>query len=288
MQKYNFSLQGIWVLSCIFFLISCSEQKINRVNPPPKGSLYHFNVFGDSRSGNAIYSSMISVALTAGTPAFNVHIGDMISTPAEGGEWQVFKALSKPLLEQGGLFPIVGNHDVDDQASLDRLTTVFPKITAKGYYSRVIETCFCVFLNSEALDTDKRSLGEVQMNWLKEQLVSEAAQQSPFIAIFVHRPPFPQNHHKDEPLANYEEFHQLMIRRGVALIFSGHEHSYTHQVKDGVNYVISGTSGSPVFKAAGKNSAFFHFVQVSVLEQKLVLKVFDLFGRKRDEFEILL
>ncbi|MBF0277096.1 MAG: metallophosphoesterase [SAR324 cluster bacterium] len=284
MKKRNVLLLFIFLCSAFFF--SCTDNTITKADPPPKGTQYHFNVFGDSRGGNSVYASFVTIALTAGIPAFNVHIGDMISDPEKGGEWPIFEAISRPLLGKP-FYPVIGNHDVDDEESLERLRSVFPQVSTKGYYSKLIKTCLCIFLNSEELEHSEKSPGETQMNWLKTQLSAIDERQNRYIAVFVHRPLFPQNHHKDEPLSNYEALHQMMVKFKVPLVFSGHEHSYSRYEKDGIQYIITGSSGSPLFQGAGKN-AFFHFAQISVLEEKLIVKIFDLFGRIRDEVEIFI
>lgn len=275
----------------VFFLTvlaGCGDsESAVEVDSPPAGTQFFFNVFGDSRSGNSIYSSLISTALTAGNPDLNFHVGDMISAPDNGSEWPFFDSISSLLKIGSSFYVVIGNHDVNDQDSFNRLRAVYPFVTATGYYTVTHKTGYFIIMNSQ--EVNESSSGEVsrtQIDWLEARLASAEAQQASFIVVFLHRPLFPQNHHKDEPLAENAELHQLFINYGVHAVFSGHEHSYSHIVKDGIHYLITGTSGSPLFEEAGVESAFYHFAQVSVLSNQLYVRIFDLFGRKRDVIEI--
>jgi 3',5'-cyclic AMP phosphodiesterase CpdA len=274
-------------LLAILGIVGClGDSDTLTIGAPPVGSRYQFNVFGDTQDGYPIYAALIDLALSTGIPAFNVRTGDMIADPDRGGIWSVFMAYSEPLIENGGLLPVIGNHDVTDQASMDRFLAVFPDVPVEGYYCRTINTCFCVILNSEELGNPGR-LGAVQMAWLDAQLGSPDALASEITIVFVHRPPFPLHHHADSPLMDNAALHQLLLAHGVQVVMSGHEHDYTHEVRDGIHYIIAGSSGAPMQLPSSSPASFYHFVQGYMLSDRLVLRVFDVFGRKRDEIEIL-
>lgn len=243
----KFTVRALWLLATTAWLAVGLAAGAGCMGPddgvtiaaPPAGTLAQFNVFGDSRDGNPVYARLIDTALSSGTPAFNLHLGDMISEPYHAAEWPVFMSVSGPLVFSGGLLPVIGNHDVDDGASLDRLRSVFPDIPPTGYYARTLGSCFVVFLNSEETDTPRQTLSAAQLAWLEDRLASAEALAGELVIVCIHRPPFPQNHHAGDPLVNAEALHQIMVDHGVRLVLAGHEHSYTRRVRDGVTYVIS-------------------------------------------------
>ncbi|MBU2513327.1 metallophosphoesterase [bacterium] len=281
LRQYLLLLSAI----CTLLVVACSDSSSDSsdsIESPPAEARFFFNVFGDSRSGNSIYSSLVSTALTVGIPDLNFHVGDMIDE--EGTQWAIFDAISTPLEDRSSFYVTIGNHDVWDQESFNNICMVYSYLSPTGYYSFFHNPGFFIILNSQEIE--ETGLSDTQMSWLKQELESDRASQSRFIVVFVHRPLFPQNHHLGEPLENYEELHQMLQDHGVSVVFSGHEHSYSHTIQDGIHYMITGTSGSPLFSAAGSDVAFYHFAQVSVLDSELYIRIIDLYGRTRDTIEI--
>jgi predicted phosphodiesterase len=256
-----------------------------RMQSPPTDVDYHFNVFGDSRDGNAIYSHLISLAIAGGEPAFSVHVGDMIPFPTRWEQWPIFKAVSGPLIKAGDFWVVAGNHDVNDKASLEQLRITFPEVSASGYYAREHGDILNIFLNSEEYDSSGISVD--QLNWLEDQLIQAAASGNHIPIVYSHRPPFPQNAHKNSPFEDNEAIHALLLNYNVPLMLSGHEHAYSKFEKDGVVYVITGGAGSPLHKSAGEAS-FYHFVRVYITNDSLIVRAIGLFGETHDQFEIIL
>lgn len=273
------------LLLAVFCLQSCSNQYGHDDEVPP-GTQYYFSLFGDSRDGNAIFAELQSRSVLAGRPLFTVHLGDMISTPESFGQWPAFIVLTRTFFSDDVFYPVVGNHDVKDTQSLDVFHAAFPQVRALGYYARQLDGCFCVFLNSEDLETKPGVIGPAQLDWLEKELASEQARSARFRIVFTHRPAFPQNHHLGYPLEPAGTLHELYKKYGVAAVVSGHEHSYSKTEKDGIVYLITGGAGSPLFEAAGPAAAFYHYVQVSVQEKLLQFRAIDFFGKVRDDFKI--
>ena len=273
------------IVLLVLSIQSCADQNSDG-DAVPAGTRYYFSIFGDSRDGNAIFSGLQSRSVLAGRPLFTVHVGDMISSPESFGQWPSFIVLTKTFFEQKNFYPVVGNHDVNDAQSLDVFQAAFPKVGGTGYYSKVLADCFCVFLNTEDLETKPGIIGPAQLNWLELELASEPAKAAKFRIVFTHRPAFPQNHHLGHPLEPAETLHELYKKYGIEAVVSGHEHSYSKIEKDGIIYLITGSAGSPLFTAAGPSSAFLHYMQVSVQNELLQFRAIDFFGKVRDDFKI--
>lgn len=279
----------LWILA-VSTLFSCDDPSLMSNNylpfqlqSPPANVDYHFDVYGDSRDGNAVYSHLISLAIAGGEPAFTVHGGDMIPSPTRWEQWPIFKAVSGPLIAAGDFWVVVGNHDVNDRASLDQLRLAFPDVPATGYYSKQNGSIYNIFLNSEEYDSS--GISTDQLNWLEDQLIQATASGTYIPIVYSHKPPFPQNSHKNSPFEDNEAIHSLLMNYNVPLMVSGHEHSYSKYEKDGVIYVISGGAGSPLHKNAG-DAAFHHFVRVFVTDDRLIVRIIGLFGETYDQFDI--
>ena len=73
------------------------------------------------------------------------------------------------------------------------------------------------------------------------------------------------------------------MKQKVDFVFSGHEHLYLRQVVDGINHVISGGGGAPLY-ADDKDGGFYHFVLVTVHGDRVIGEVVDINGTVRDSF----
>ncbi|RZA13363.1 MAG: hypothetical protein EOP10_29855, partial [Proteobacteria bacterium] len=153
------------------------------------------------------------------------------------------------------------------------------------YYVKSIGNCFCIFLNSEDQSAGGNKFGPVQRAWLDEVLNSDAFKAAKFRMVMTHRPLFPQNQHKDEPFGDNDELHALFLQHKVDIVIAGHEHSYSHIVKDGLHYLVTGGGGSPLFEGGGP-AAFFHYVQMFETDSELKFYAINFLGRTKDEFTV--
>jgi hypothetical protein len=80
-----------------------------------------------------------------------------------------------------------------------------------------------------------------------------------------------------------DNLHQLFLKTGVKAVFEADDHRYDRMEKDRILYVITGGGGAPLtsFKERG---GFFHYVWISVQQERIEGEVVDLEGRIRDRF----
>lgn len=277
----------VFKLIMIFIsILSCRETAIDRSLPQvPASTIHTMQFIGDSRGGPEIYSSLLEIGYTHFPKGPVIHLGDIISTPDHPEEYGPFKALSKLFVPRDRLYVTIGNHDVDDEISMLHAYRVFPEVGPQGYYSRIIDNCYCIFLNSEDQSEGGNRLGASQREWLLKELSSPESQAAKYRLVMVHKPIFPQNQHKDDPLADAEELHALFVQYKVNMVLSGHEHAYSRITRDGVEYLMSGGGGSPLYNNAGP-AAFYHYVQMFETESQLKFYAIDFLGRTKDEFSI--
>lgn len=270
-----------------FILIACNSTAIDSKLPDVPESVATMQFYGDSRESPQMYSGLLEIGYSHFPKGAIIHLGDMISSPSHPEQYKPFAALTHQYTNKDNFYITLGNHDVDNAESLVNASRVFPEIGPGGYYAKTIGNCFCIFLNSEDLSVGANGIGAEQKAWLIQTLESEASENARYRFVMIHRPLYPQNQHRDDPLKDADELHALFVSHNIQMVVAGHEHSYSHQVKDSIHYLITGGGGSPLFKGGG-TAAFFHYVQMFELQDELKFYVIDFLERTKDEFEIAL
>jgi predicted phosphodiesterase len=257
--------------------VSQSIERVHSIKPP-----FQFALIGDSRDGEEVYVRLTARALER-QPHFFIHLGDMISHP-EKKEWQKFFEISKPI--DVPFFPVVGNHEIFANGRGEKLYhEQFDLPGEKTYYAFRAGGILFVILDSE---TGKGRIVNEQLSWLEETLSSSEERMK---LVFIHRPLFlPADSLKrgramDKYPLERDHLHRLFLKAGVKAVFEGDDHRYDRTEKDGILYLITGGGGAPLasFK---KRGGFFHYVWISVQQEKVEGEVVDLEGRVLDRFMI--
>ena len=248
-------------------------------------SQFSFVVLGDNRSGDDVYRTLVTMAMER-KPDFIVNTGDMIATPGSERQWAKFWEMSKPITVP--YFLTVGNHDLQPKV-LDSEATYKEQVDLPGnelYYSFIAGNSLFIVLDTSIGDQEKKVTGE-QYAWL-EGVLSNSNQKHKF--VFLHHPLYTDSRkgkHAGNSLDRYpkdrDRLEALFVNNKVDFVFSGHEHLYLRQVVDGINHVISGGGGAPLY-ADDKDGGFHHFVLVTVDGDRVSGEVVDMNGKVRDSF----
>lgn len=115
------------------------------------------------------------------------------------------------------------------------------------------------------LDSTDPDTYPFQLHWLKEQLRDPSAAHR---FVFIGHPMFRAT--KESPLdfdnqylddiAFRDRLHELFREHGVDAVFSSNLHLFDHQVRDGVDYVVTGGAGGLVLN---DETSFYHYVDVT-------------------------
>jgi hypothetical protein len=212
--------------------------------PRKPGSL-RFAVIGDSGRG---HKPQYEVA--AQLQAFREHfeygfvlmLGDNIyGTGSREDYRQKFELPYAPLLEKGVKFyAVIGNHDDPDQRHYppfnmggQRYFTFQPD--QKGLGGLTGPSVRFFMLDTETLD-------RAQMAWLRRALRASTSDWK--IAVF-HRPLFTSGRYALPAQRFRKVLHPVLVKYGVSVAFSGHEHFYERiRPQGGITYFISGAAGS--------------------------------------------
>lgn len=243
------------------------------------GGDYTFSVIGDNRSGDRVYKKILNIII-ARQPLFVINTGDMIPNPGNREQWAHFHKMSKII--EFPYFLVPGNHDIDDKKSEAIWKDEVDLPGNELYYSFNVDGDLFVVLDSVEPNHEKKIEGQ-QLTWLK-RVLNNGQHRNKY--VFLHYPLYlPQGAtHEGEGLdVDMQEndiLHRIFVDTKVTAVFAGHEHTYWRYLKDGVNYIITGGAGAPLY---GRES-FDHAIFVKTENNRVSAKVIDRDGEMRREF----
>ncbi len=216
---------------------------------PPPGAVIRFAVYGDVRGGHRVHHEIVE-AMLRDAPDFALHTGDLVLRGSDEGDWQRFFAVAADLLARVPLYPVLGNHDMGRSGAEGlRLRDVFAlppgppdaPVWAHWYSFDVADLHF-VMLDSNSYDYPG------QLEWLEADLAGARAAGAGAIFAVTHDGPYGRALHGGNRYAA-QHYVPVLARYGVTLLFSGHEHYYQRGRAGGLNYIVTGGGGAPLYRA---------------------------------------
>lgn len=237
-----------------------------------------FCVFSDTQPDHdpthLNFTSRLAAAMAAERPAVVLGCGDYVdgapTAAAATQQFERFLKAFKPLQKYGPvpLAAAVGNHDVSGGRG-----HLFTQIFGPRYYSFNIDRAHFIILDAEQPGQQEMITGK-QWEWLYQDL--RAAQGASLIFVVVHEPLFPVSVHRGSALDRYPKYrdrlHMLFAQAKVSAVFSGHEHLYHHEKRDGVNYFITGGGGGDLYASAARGG-FHHYLKVTFTDKEYAVTV---------------
>ncbi len=238
-------------------------------------------VYGDTRTGLDIHQALVdSMVLLKPTAVF--HTGDLVSDGTVPAQWDEFNSITSALRAEADYFPALGNHEKQSPLFFDN----FDLPNNEQWYAVERNHTHFTILNS---CVDIGPLSD-QYQWLLNDLSSIDTAVTFRIVVF-HQPLHSTGRHGgSDVLAElltpiFEQYH-------IDAVFNGHDHDYERSYCDGIYYIVAGGGGAPLYDQTGTDPCSqlylksHHFCKLSMVDNRLVVKVYDLTGRKIDEFEI--
>jgi 3',5'-cyclic AMP phosphodiesterase CpdA len=228
-----------------------------------------FVVFGDNRGGPdgrqpAVFSALVKKMAELDID-FVLGAGDYIygagTEEALRAQWNAFFWAVHPLQSRGRVYfvPAPGNHEIQGGGGNRLFLEYFKRL----FFSFNWAGSHFIVLDTEVPGEESRIAGK-QLAWLRQDLAG--AQRAYHIFVVLHRPLFPVSIHKGDSLDEYpkerDALHALFVRQRVSCVFAGHEHLYNRQVRDGVQYIITGGAGADLYASPDKGG-FHHFLYVT-------------------------
>ncbi len=272
-----------------------TEKSLIKTQPDTTASTtdFSFAVFGDNRPDSPLAPQpeifrQILKLIQAQQVNLVFSVGDIVSGSRHPKvyrrQYEDFNSLVSLL--DCPLYVAPGNHDLQNPVGLN----LFKKfISPKTYFSFNYRDRHFIILNTEEIGQAGK-IGPTQLRWLKNDLEKNKNKTS---FIFMHRPLYsvmnptgdPSKHLSFVDKKNEATVKKLVEKYRVEAVFSGHEHFFNFQKINGVNYFITGCSGSSPYTDE-KHGGFPHFLLVNVKPTTIIYHVITAKGQQIKPVEI--
>ncbi len=212
--------------------------------PPAGDAKFQFTVFGDTRTRHDMHRKVID-AMMKQDMDFIIHTGDLVQDGTDTPQWPIFFDIEKPLLAKAAFFPVLGNHERNSPQYYEFFDVKIP------YYSFQWGQAYFICLNSDFGNAERTKEAreryfDEQTLWLEAEL--KKAQKSALRFVVFHHPPFTavkSRQTADEPPVR--KWVPLFEKYKVQAVFNGHDHNYQHHVVNGIDYIVTGGGGAPLY-----------------------------------------
>lgn len=243
---------------------------------------FRFAVYGDTRTQDEIHREIVR-SVKRYKPAFVIHTGDLVADGNQLQQWENFFKISQELLQTTPIYPVLGNHEKNSPLYF----RFFSLPGAENYYSFNWGDCHII-----ALDSNEEYLNSPsQLKWFREDL--ELHKNYPYIIVFFHHPPFTLIEDRKSYAQKVREvIVPILEKYKVSVVFHGHDHNYQHFYVNGINYIVAGGGGAPLYSISKpdrytvKAEKVYNYIICDVDENKLVLRAYRLGGSLLEKIEI--
>lgn len=239
-------------------------------------------VYGDSRSNHTVHRKIVALIM-ASKPKAVFHTGDLVENGFSASQWDSFNIITSNLRSASEFYPALGNHE--NQPPL--FFSNFELPNNEQWYSVERNRIHFVVLNSNAAT----AAGSEQFAWLESDL-AQIADSIKFIVAILHHPPYSTGPHVEDEKGLRETFVPLFERYGVDVVFTGHDHCYERSYCGGRYYIVTGGGGAPLYGQARQHPCSqlfltkYHFCKLSIINDRLNVRVIDANLQLIDQFEV--
>ena len=258
--------------------------------PPTGAEPYRFVAYGDNRTRHDVHRQVIGTLLKQGIPDFVLQSGDMVENGNDNALWPIFFDIEKELLRQTVFFPALGNHERNAHDFFEFFQAASP------YYSFNWGKSHFIILNSDIGNAapnarQRDAFWAEQVRWLEDDL--ENSQSADYRFIVAHHPPFTAVTSRQGSNPHMTALVPMFEKYRVSAAFFGHDHNYQSYVKNGINYLVSGGGGAPLYDVdkppadiTQKVVKIENFLTVSVQGKKAHIEAIAIDGKKLDEMDL--
>jgi len=277
--KYDYTLPG-------FPGVKGSFRTAAAANAPS----YSFLVYGDTRTRHDVHRKVVDAILKDGVPDFAIQSGDLVENGEDNSLWPIYFDIEKELLRQLAFFPVLGNHERNTHDFYEFFQAAAP------YRSFNWGNAHFMIINSDIASSGpnkpaRDAFWVEQTKWLEDEL--QANQGAEFRVVLAHHPPFSAVSNRQGANPEMRALVPMFEKYHVSIAFFGHDHNYQRNLQNGINYVISGGGGAPLYDVAKPDPATSqkaisveNFVKVSVEGKVMKVQAKGLDGKILDEFEV--
>jgi len=205
---------------------------------------FSFIAMGDNRDGPETFQAIMN-EVDDEQYAFCVNTGDIVPS-GRASQFEEFMGWIEDLSIP--FYISIGNHELSNN-SADLATSYVGDPDFSFDYGN---THFVVIDNSLSVVRDE------QYQWMRDDILSS---DKPNLVMVCHVPPYDPREGDSHCLTgdDAEEFKLFAAEMGADLVLNGHIHLYDEEEFYGVEYIITGGAGAPLY-ATEANGGFFHYV----------------------------
>ena len=225
---------------------------------PEGGANFRFAVYGDTRSDEAMHTSLISAIRAQENVRFLLNTGDLVARGTNLDDWKSFFRAADPLMREMWYVPCLGNHEGNAKEYFD----FFELPGNEEHFSFNWGGVHFVALNTEAPElpdgrdeSAETSLQQSELIWdylakQRDWLDADLAENrgASFLVVFFHVPMFDSKLSRREPQIEVRTaFEDVIEKHNVELVLNGHTHNYQHHRRGMTHYVITGGGGAGLY-----------------------------------------
>lgn len=248
------------------------------------GSSFKFAVMGDCRSNPEIHS-IISKEIAKHSPILSVYTGDLCYDGKYKSWKNEFFTEAELALDKNVPFVnSLGNHEASGKTSEAFLQGANTNISGSNdYYSFDYGDIHFIILNSE----ESLKKGSYQYNFVENDLKNSNKIWK--IAV-LHEPVYCAGGHGDNK-SLYDLSEEIFEKNNVSVVLAGHSHFYQRNLVGKICHLVIGGGGAPLYSPGSSNyvkksAKEYHYAIVDASPKTLKFKVYDIYGKILDEFEI--
>ena len=247
------TLAGLTPYAAVHYRVSTNGQPLGndsvfRTAAAPTQTTFSFAAFGDTRTGHAAHSRVVSSVVSL-APDFVLHTGDMVENGLAPDQWTTFFDIERDLMRQAPWYGVLGNHEQNSPLYFE----AFHLPGNEHWYS--FDYANAHFIGLEIVHSASYAPGSEQMLWLQNDL---AQSRQPWKVVFFHIPPYSSGEHGGNPQVR-AALEPLFIQYGVDLVFNGHDHDYERSAAGSIVYIVTGGGGAPLYARVNSNPASVYF-----------------------------
>ena len=206
---------------------------------PYENGEYRIAFYGDSRTYPKNHSAVVQ-SIINNKADLVLHAGDLVDAGRNYAHWgdQFFGPLAR-LMINTPIFPVLGNHEFNGSGRV----WFFDFFSLPGNESWFAFNYGCTRIIGLDSNSDFTP-GSEQYLWLKNELESQAYQESNWQLVYMHHPPYTSGPHPHDEVPVLKHLVPLFKEYGVEFVLAGHNHHYERTFKDGIYYIVSGGGGA--------------------------------------------